>query len=259
MKKQDDGYIVVETLLSFIMFLFFALSLLSLINIVTVNMRMHYAVTQVTNELSMYSYLVDVVGATDELVAFKEAGGKLDAEINTFKDNIRNTVDSTTEAGKRTKEIIDNPSTFKDNLSTITDLLESAIGSGEAVVDKAEDMYENPEYYINLLLDKVLDGAVDYIVANHIIKPMMEKYLENGDTTADTYLNANNIGTDIEPYNYDTLDFDTRFFMNKNGDIIVTVTYDIDYTFGFLPLDFTKLSFTQSAKTRAWIGEDTEI
>ena len=46
MKRDEGGYIVVETITSFLLFVLLNISILSLINIVTVQSRIHYAVTQ---------------------------------------------------------------------------------------------------------------------------------------------------------------------------------------------------------------------
>ena len=63
MKKDDNGYIVVETIFSFTLFVFLIISILSIINIVTVQARVHYAITQAAETISMYSYTLDAMGA----------------------------------------------------------------------------------------------------------------------------------------------------------------------------------------------------
>ena len=68
MRKDERGYIVVETVLSFMLFVFLTVSILTLINIFTVRSRVHYAITQTANELSMYSYIIDVSGDTTDFL-----------------------------------------------------------------------------------------------------------------------------------------------------------------------------------------------
>jgi hypothetical protein len=58
MKKDENGYIVVETIGSFTLFVLFMASILTLINVTTVQARVHYALTQTANELATYSYVV---------------------------------------------------------------------------------------------------------------------------------------------------------------------------------------------------------
>ena len=61
MKRDQGGYIVVETIACFTLFVFLMMSILSLINIVTVQARVHYAITQAAETLSMYSYTLDAM------------------------------------------------------------------------------------------------------------------------------------------------------------------------------------------------------
>ena len=65
MGKDERGYIVVETIGSFLLFVLLVLSILSLINIVAVQARIHYALTQTAQTISMYSYTLDVIGVAD--------------------------------------------------------------------------------------------------------------------------------------------------------------------------------------------------
>jgi len=65
--KNDDGYIVVETVGTFIPFLLLVVSILSLVNIVSVQARVHHALTQAANTLSMYSYVLKATGMSDDL------------------------------------------------------------------------------------------------------------------------------------------------------------------------------------------------
>jgi len=57
MKKDQHGYIVVETIGAFMLFVFFVASILMLINIVAVQARVHNAITQAAETVSMYSYI----------------------------------------------------------------------------------------------------------------------------------------------------------------------------------------------------------
>ena len=42
--------------------------------------------------------------------------------------------------------------------------------------------------------------------------------------------------------------------LTSSGDIRIVVSYQIDYTFGTLPLPFRELTVTQEAVTKAWLG-----
>ena len=56
MRQDQRGYIVVETIGSFLLFTLLIVSILTMINIVTVQARVHAALTQACETVSMYSY-----------------------------------------------------------------------------------------------------------------------------------------------------------------------------------------------------------
>ena len=48
--------------------------------------------------------------------------------------------------------------------------------------------------------------------------------------------------------------------LDEDGNVVLTVRYAIDYTFGALPLPFPdhRLEITQTVKTKAWLGGNGE-
>jgi len=67
MLKDENGYVVVETVGTFIPFVLLVISVLSLVNIVTMQVRVHNALTQAANTLSMYSYVLHASGTADSI------------------------------------------------------------------------------------------------------------------------------------------------------------------------------------------------
>ena len=63
MRKDENGYIVVETVGSFMLFVFLMVSILTLVNIVTLQARVHSAITQAANTMSKYSYVQVIAGS----------------------------------------------------------------------------------------------------------------------------------------------------------------------------------------------------
>ena len=86
MSKNDEGYIVVETIGTFIPFVLLVISILSLVNIVSVQARVHHALTQTGNTLSMYSYVLKATGASGDLIT-------LDSKGNVLRENILSVID----------------------------------------------------------------------------------------------------------------------------------------------------------------------
>jgi len=67
--KDNGGYIVVETVCGFIPFVLLVVSILSLVNIVTLQSRIHYALTQAAITLSVYCYTLEVTGVSEKMSA----------------------------------------------------------------------------------------------------------------------------------------------------------------------------------------------
>jgi len=83
--RDKNGYVVVETVGTFIPFILLVISILSLVNIVTLQARVHYALTQAANTLSMYSYALYATGMSDSL-------STLDSKAKASGDNINSVI-----------------------------------------------------------------------------------------------------------------------------------------------------------------------
>lgn len=232
MRKNEDGYIVVETSVAFMLFVFLVVSILSLINIVTLQTRVHYALTQTANELSMYSYVVETLGLTSTIKGLdktgKEVQDKIDGVINDL-NTIETSVNGMTSDTEK----------FFDNLDAVIGAVKSLSGTAQGVI-------EDPKGTFVALVRYGLNKTKNLAVQEGVIRPMMEKYLANGDQSAKEFLSGYGVKGDI--------DLSKSVFINENGDITIVASYDIDYTFGLLPLPFTQIHVEQTAKTRAWLG-----
>lgn len=249
MEKKKNGYIVVETIGSFLMFVFLNISILSLINIVTVQTRIHYALTQAAETLSMYSYVLEAMGVADHLVASAEKSEAVVSEGEEMVENI-NTV-----------------------LSSLKNLdIDGLNESAGAVYDQASGFANtaanNPE--------EILQGLLNYGVQElssaalgACVRPLVGWYLTNGGQSGDEYLQAAHVidGLDgLRFYTPDSVGFDTESgqlvavtdqksrFLDSNENIRLMVQYRIDYTFGALPLPFGELEVTQEVVTKAWLN-----
>lgn len=87
MREDDKGHIVVETVCAFIPFVLLVVSILSLVNIVTLQARVHNALSQAAKTLSMYSYLLEVTGIVNELVALDNKANRTAVGANELRDD----------------------------------------------------------------------------------------------------------------------------------------------------------------------------
>jgi len=182
-RSDEKGYIVVETVGTFVPFMLLVISILSLVNIVTLQARVHYALTQAANTLSMYSYVLEAVGAADKLISLdKDRVGDADSMI-------------------------------------------------AAIISYAANESRNE-------------------LCESFVRPLVIKYLANGDMSGDEYLRSIKVTS---------FEFTDSVVIDKNGDVKLSVKYEVGYTFGLLPLPFDPaLSITQTAVTKAWLGGSGE-
>lgn len=237
-KKTEEGYIVVETALSFTLFILLVVSILSLINIVTIQARIHYALTQTANELSMYSYVLDALGLSGDIKGLDKTGHEVQEKIDGVIEDLK-----TIERGVTT--VPGSTGAFFDNLDALTDAVRSLSNTAGEIADDPKGTFVKVVRY-------GLNGAKNYGMQELVIRPMIGKYLKNGTQDGEEYLNSCGIN------GLDGLELGKCVFIDSKGDITIVASYDIDYSFGLLPLSFTKIHVEQTAKTSAWLGGKSE-
>lgn len=252
MKKDEHGYIVVETIGAFLLFVFLNASILSLINIVVVQSRIHYALTQSAQALSMYTYALEAMGVAEHIVASSKIAD---------------------EAGKESEEMVDNLNSLIDALeSRDVDRFDKATGDIYNQVDGiVSQVIDNPKGVLQKLLNYGLNKGSSFAL-EQIMQPLMGWYLRGKSGSGEKFLEDYHVvgGLDgLTFYTMDTFDYNgvTKRFtsgsrndsqlIDKNENLCLVVQYDIDYTFGALPLPDAfggKLHITQMVTTKAWLN-----
>ncbi|MCL2221773.1 MAG: hypothetical protein FWC20_05660 [Oscillospiraceae bacterium] len=221
MLKNEQGHIVVETVGTFIPFTLLVISILSLVNIVTMQARVHNALTQTANAISMYSYVLKITGVADELIMLdskaSEGAEMIDAVlsgINAFPGS----------------------SGFDAN-------------SGTRALDAAAQAAGDPRHVVQSLANYGINELRNTLSAE-IIRPMVMRFLSLGDKTGEEYLES------VRVVSFDLTD---SVIIDRNENIKLTVHYEVQYTFGALRIPFTPtLRITQTAVTKAWLGGSGE-
>jgi len=221
MQNDENGYIVVETVGTFIPFVLLIISILSLVNIVTLQARVHNALTQAANTLSMYGYVLKATGVADGMMA-------MDAKASGVRENI-------------------------NSVLTGIESLSKGNGMGGETVSKAfswaEEMAGDPKAAIQGFANYGL-GELQTALFAELVLPLMTRYLANGEMSGDEYLRS------VKVVN---LEFADCAMVDRNGNVKITVVYEIEYTFGALRLPFgPTLRVTQTAVTKAWLGGSGE-
>jgi hypothetical protein len=217
----ENGYIVVETVGVFLPFLLLVISILSLVNIVTVQARVHNALTQAASTLSMYSYTLKALGVADGLMTLDDKASGVGENINAV-------------------------------MSGIESLSKGAGGIGEVgglllnwVGEIADDPKAAVQNFANYGLNELKNQA-----SAQLAYPLLERYLANGNLSGAEYLSKARID------NFDLVDC---IIIDKNGNVKLTVQYEVEYTFGALKLPFgPTLKITQTVVTKAWLGGSGE-
>lgn len=240
-RKNEGGYIVVETLGSFTLLVLFMVAILSLINITVVQVRVHYAMTQTAQALSMYSYVLDVTGAAGHMTNMAGQTGRVQGEIDQFRSNL------------------------DEVLTGLEQLSPDQVGAGgEAALGQAkswmEDTVSDPQQTLRLVLNYGLQEAENSAFAAGV-KAMVGRYLSNGAMTGDEFLKAFGVENGLDGLNF--YDFDgvgnDSILLDAEGNVKLAVRYQVKYTFGALPLPFgPSLDISQVVKTKAWLGGNGE-
>ncbi len=237
MYKDENGYIVVETIGTFIPFVLLIASILSLVNIVTVQSRMHYALTQAANTLSMYSYSLEVTGVADKLVQIDNKANKVRKEKN---------------------EIISDIGKVFEGIKNVS--FQEAQVQGEVltkgVSGMIEDIIDNPEQALQGILNYGL-GEISNAAFEQGLRPLITRYLSNGSMTGEEYLKSVNVINGIDGLKFYAPNSlgGSSTLIDEDGNVKLVVNYAIEYKFGALPLPFTpKLEITQTVKTKAWLN-----
>ena len=256
MRKNEQGTILIEFVGSFLLFVLLIMSILSLVNIGTMQARMHYAMTQTANTLSMYGYVLNVSGADGFLISNAAVAENVRQGANTSIDDINNVLNE-----------INNLS-----ISGVVSSAEIAAGNIGAQVD---NVIENPVQAVQSVANYGLNQGMSFGFGE-ILKPLIGYHLANGDMSGDEYLRS--VGVDgVESLSFFTLSApgytpagkgqlvgtinglpaDDSALLDHNGNVRITVQYEMKYSFmgldNIMPFE-PKLKITQSVMTKMWHG-----
>jgi len=245
--KDENGYIVVETIGTFVPFILLVISILSLVNIVALQARVHYALTQTANTISMYSYVLELTGLANDLTSISDKAERTADSINKFKGGI-DTVFAGVEA-------------FSD--------IEGSLGRGEAAVNEFNVIVEDPKAALQGLMNYGL-GELRDKAFEQLARPLVGRFLSNGNMTGDEYLRRAGVvksgtggigGSEVaglealEFYQAGNYGAGNSVLIDSKGNIKLVVEYEVSYTFGGLKLPFKPtLRITQSVITKAWLN-----
>lgn len=243
MRKDEKGYIVVETLIAFTLYLLAILSILSLVNISVVQSRVHYAVTEACESVAMYSYVFQATGQAKHITGMSGKAETAEANAQTVVENLNQIINSAQSL----------------DLSGVKGGVQGAIQASSRI--RVKDV-------LAMMVQSIKDSIFAECM-NTLSHHYLDNYDSNGSVkqTGEEYLKANNVkdtitfngnyGIGFNDYNISlSLGEGGSQFLDKKGDITVAISYEIDYRFGGLKLPFTTLKIRQVVKTKAWLNGD---
>ena len=257
MRKNEKGSILIEFVGSFLLFVLMIASILNLITIVTVQARMHYAITETAKALSMYGYIFHVTGMEKTLTGISSGAADVKNEVNATIDEIN------------------------DVFGNINSMNLSGIRSSTGVVRErvagwSDSVGADPKQALQYIMKYAANEIESLAFGELVLIPLVKHYLTNGDQSGEDYLTSVRINDDLQFYSLFSMPGYTpaasgtligsitgladnnSVLLDKDGNVKITVQYEIEYSFFGLRLPWgdtmPKLRVTQSAFTKMWLG-----
>jgi len=233
---NEGGYIVVETLFSFTMLIMVMFIIISLINIVAIQSRIHFAISQTAQEMSMYAYVTKCLskdeeeydpglsGGLDWVASSKGALDTLSGGITNFSNNI---------AAGMTGFFFDS---YAADLMRVVAAAPDAAKRQLVMEDAVKDVFVN---YLSLDSTQSAAQANEYLSASGV-------YSIDGAILG------------LDAISFSNSDGVSSTMLDSNGDTVVTVAYKIRFNiYNIIPLPLY-LDMEQTVRTKAWLGGRTQ-
>lgn len=264
--KKTDGMVTVEVILSFTVFILVVAGIIYFTNIFIIHNKVQFALNSAAHEIATYTYLYQAFGVRD---AKKTIQGDLDSYSDNVDDTVGQVADTVNEISKlynnsnklvtdfKTVELdTDYITQLEKDVSTINENAGSAVGSGKASVEKIQGLFNDPSGTVVGIIYMAVDGGSYYVKslgATLAAQAMCEKYLRQGDLSADQFLK--NYGVEK---GYEGLDFSgsTMFCDEDYRMIDLVVEYDVHMGFLGLVLPNPKVHMVQRVSVSAWLGDN---
>jgi hypothetical protein len=278
-KRDENGMMVVEALISFTIFVMVVAVIVYLTTLFTLHNKVQFAINSAAQELASYSYLYQALGV-------RTVDKKLDSDGKEYSDKITETieqvvdtlncVESLTAETTSTDNSSDGESTETKTETTVLSTLSAAdikskweklSETGESAKKSASAVYElvsNPNDLIVGVIYMGIGSITDEIkktFAEFAATALVGKYLKVGDIDADTYLKSMSVVD-----GYDGLDFSKSSVFCDNDrrfvDIVVEYTVDIPFARLLLPnsddddLEAGQIRIVQRATVSGWLDGD---
>lgn len=267
-RSGEKGMLTVEAVLSLVPFIIVILGIISLINLFIIHNKIQFAIQQVGNELTCYTYFYQALG-------LRAGDRELNSEMDKQTEQVDQTLEDLTgffeEAG-RLKESAEGvadaqPSDLLDSLKEVKEGLESTGEAGKTAFHSVKEAMKDPKQtlrgVIYLLMEKG-EEKLKSLLAGVIVSGMAESYLSNtfladGAMTADAYLKKFGVRDGM-----DGLDFGKSSLFSKDAPhdnlkfrmIDIVVEYDVEVYILKLFFKDPTIHVVQRCAVPAWLDGD---
>lgn len=250
MIRDEDGYLVIEASITFTLFILLIVSILSLINISAAQARVHNALTQTANTLSVYSYILH----RTKLDGILQKSANKAYEIESGAVDIKNQGEEIINDAKNSakfdslKNIMEKPNQFRGLVGKTKSLSDSVDSYQKA-------HFANPSDAVKSLATFGIDLAKGKLSAM-AIEPLLRHYLSNDEINGDSYVKNLKFDLDLDDAGEasDIRLLDKAEIVDKDNNIVLIADYDIEYGFSILKLSHSKLHIHQEVSTKVWGG-----
>ena len=256
-KTGEEGMLTVEAVLSLVPFILVILGIISFIDIFAVHNKIQYAMHQMGNELSAYTYFYEALGIRSADLGLKKDIDKQTEPLDTALDDLRSFLEQVGQFEDSVKEL---PS----GNSSISGTIESGkgvINQGHQLANSAGTLLSDPKALLRSVVYLGIEKGEQKgktLLLGLISNGMFEIYLDESfakyrPMSANEYLEHYGVKKGIKG-----LDFhNSRFFSDDEYRMIdLVVEYDIEVYFLKLFLKDPTIHVVQRCEVPAWLDGD---
>ncbi len=252
-KNDESGMMVVEAVLSFMVFLMVALSVISLTNVFLVHNKIQFAINCAAHELASYTYLYEATG-------LHAAADQVHSDGEPYVEGLQNKVSHLTDSYNKMQKVYANIQggdyvQAAGMAGELSSSIQTSVSDIQNVMEKPTDTLAGAIYMgVEFAADRLSAAAVAGAMRG-LSKKYVGQQAAGGAQAkdADTYLKGFGIKG-----GYADLDFKgSSFLQDANGKVIdVMVSYDMEISFLKLLKQDTSLHIIQRAAAAAWLDGD---
>ena len=252
-KTGEEGLLTVEAILGLVPFILVILGIISFIDIFAVHNKIQYAMHQMGNEISAYTYFYEALG-----IRSADLGLKADADKQT--EPLDKTLDDLSSFLEQVGQFEDDLSGISSGSSSVSGTIESG-NKGQQLANSAGALISDPKQLLRSIvylgIEKGEQKAKTWLlgcISNGMFQVYLdESFAKHRPMSADEYLIHYGVKDGING-----LDFKNSSFLSDDQYrmIDLVVEYDIEVYFFKLFLKDPTIHVVQRCEVPAWLDGD---